>query len=62
MFDAGKSSAGQELCKPKSTALRDQGAHLPVHLVNKAPKGHLDVRKPSHLGNVGQYRPLVTPR
>jgi hypothetical protein len=25
--DAGKSSAGQELCKPKSTALRYQGVH-----------------------------------
>src|SRR5713226_1908249 len=37
-------------------------ASLPVHLVNKAPKEHLDVHQPSHLGNVGQHRPLVTPR
>ena len=37
-------------------------ASLPAHLVNKAPKEHLDVHKPSHLGNVGQHRPLVTPR
>src|SRR6266478_748421 len=37
-------------------------ASLPVHLVNRAPKEHLDVHKPSHLGNVGQHRPLVTPR
>ena len=26
-LDAGKSSARQEQCKPKSTALRGQGAH-----------------------------------
>jgi hypothetical protein len=26
-LDAGKSGAGQEPCKPKSTALRDQGVH-----------------------------------
>jgi hypothetical protein len=45
--DAGKSSAGQEPCKPQSTALREQGAHhSPVHLVNKAPKEHLGARKP----------------
>src|SRR5258707_1443420 len=37
-------------------------ASLPVHLVSKEPKGHLDVRKPSHLQNVGQHRPVVTPR
>src|SRR6267142_453041 len=37
-------------------------ASLPGHLVNRAPKEHLDVHKPSHLGNVGQHRPLVTPR
>jgi len=28
-------------------------AALAVHLVNKAPKEHLDVREPSHPGNVG---------
>jgi hypothetical protein len=28
-------------------------ASLAVHLVNKAPKEHLDVRELSHLGNVG---------
>jgi hypothetical protein len=30
--------------------------------VSKAPKEQLDVRKPSHLRNIGQHRPLVTPR
>jgi hypothetical protein len=60
VFDVGKSSAGQESCKPKSTALRDQRASLPVHLVNKAPKEQLDVRKPGHLRNICQHRPLLT--
>jgi hypothetical protein len=34
-------------------------ASLAVHLVNKAPKEHFDGREPSHLGNVGQHRPLL---
>jgi hypothetical protein len=51
IFNAGKSGAGQELCKPKST--------LRVHLVSKAPKEQLDVRK---LKSSADHRPLVTPR
>jgi hypothetical protein len=37
-------------------------ASLVVHLVNKTPKEHHDVREPSHLGNIGQHRRLVTPQ
>jgi hypothetical protein len=45
--DARKSSAGQEPCKPKSTAPERTGrTSPPVHLVKKAPKEHLDVHKP----------------
>jgi hypothetical protein len=42
VFDAGKSSAGQEPCKPESTALRDQGAHhSPSTLSIKRQRGIL---------------------
>jgi hypothetical protein len=37
-----KSSAGQESCKPKSTALRDQGAHhFPSILSTKRQRSNL---------------------
>src|ERR1700722_6427348 len=35
----------------------NSSASLPVHLVNKAPKGQLDARKPGHLRNISQRRP-----
>jgi hypothetical protein len=49
-LDAGKNRTMQ------ARFYRSEGsgrASLAVHLVNKAPKEHLDVREPSHLGNVG---------
>jgi hypothetical protein len=42
VFDAGKSSAGQESCKPKSTAPRDRGAqHFPSILSAKRQRSNL---------------------
>jgi hypothetical protein len=61
-LDTGKSSAGQEPCRPQIRCSEGSRRALPAHLVNKAPKEHPDVRKPSYLGNVGQHRPLVMPR
>jgi hypothetical protein len=62
VFDAGKSSAGLETCKTKFTVLRDQGAHhSPPILSTNSQRGIL-MSAPSHLQNVGQHRPLVTPR
>jgi hypothetical protein len=62
VVDRSRIGAGQQSCKRKSTARRDHGASVPVHLVNKAPKEQLDDRKPGHLRNIGQHRPLLTAR
>jgi hypothetical protein len=58
----GSTAAPGRTVQPKSAAGIRSRASLAVHVVNKAPKEHLDVREPSHLGNVGQHRPLVTPQ
>jgi hypothetical protein len=64
MGQAQEANLGLSRLPPQTEWSRciSERASLPVHLVSKEPKGHLDVCEPGHMQNVGEHRPSVTPR